>query len=237
MAYHDWINMFQAIVDRNHTASDTHRMTYLQDSVSGKAKSLFKGYSCNPAFNKAALRYLQNHFGDSNYIVNAFNQQIETWPSSTSNNRSVVSIASFLKQLVWNFQSLGFQADLHSTALLKLFKTKVPGNLLMKWTKYAVREKVQTNNVQLFQEWLEIQAKVLKRLQGEHSFLGISTVKDQELKTQNQTSLWSKQNANWGLTSIRQPNCNILPKKLQLFAGTFFGSLPPLPEFSTSWEN
>ena len=50
MAYHDWINMFQATVDRNHTISDTHRMTYLQDSVSGKAKALIKGYSCNPCF-------------------------------------------------------------------------------------------------------------------------------------------------------------------------------------------
>ena len=60
MAYHDWINMFQATVDRNHEISDTNRMTYLQDSVSGKAKALIKGYSCNPAFYKAALRDLQN---------------------------------------------------------------------------------------------------------------------------------------------------------------------------------
>ena len=40
MAYHDWINMFQATVYRNHTISHTHRMTYLQKSyaaiVSGK---------------------------------------------------------------------------------------------------------------------------------------------------------------------------------------------------------
>ena len=107
MAYHDWINMFQATVDRNHTMSDTHRMTYLQDSVSGKAKALIKGYSCNPAFYKAALRDLQNHFGDSNYIVKVFIQQIETWPSSTSNNRSVVSFASFL-QLYSNLSKLKF---------------------------------------------------------------------------------------------------------------------------------
>ena len=98
------------------------------------------------------MRDLQNHFGDSNYFVNAFIQQIETWPSSTNNNRSVVSFASFLKQLVRTFQNLGFQADLHSTALLKLIKTKVPDNLLMKWTEYAVRENVQNNNVHLFQE-------------------------------------------------------------------------------------
>ena len=173
-------------------------MTDLQDLVSGKAKALIKGYSCNPAFYKAALRDFQNHFGDSNYIVNAFIQQIKTWPSSTSNNCSVVSFASFLKNLIRTFRNLGFQADLHSTALLKLIKNKFPDNLLMKWTEYAVRENVQNNNVQLFQEWLEIQAKVLERLQGEHSFLGTSAVKDQDFKTQNQTSLGSKQKAKMG---------------------------------------
>ena len=100
-----------------------------------------------------------------------------------------------MKQLVRTFQNLGFQADLHSITLLKLIKTKVPDNLLMKWSEYGVREIVQNNNVKLFQEWLEIQAKVLERLQREHLFLGTSAVKDQELKTQNQTSLGSKQNA------------------------------------------
>ena len=35
MAYHDWKTFFQAKFDANHTACDAHRMTYLQDSVSG----------------------------------------------------------------------------------------------------------------------------------------------------------------------------------------------------------
>ena len=60
MAYHDWMNMFQAAVDSNHTSSNTHRMTYLQDCVSSKAKALIKGYSCNLAFYEAALMELQN---------------------------------------------------------------------------------------------------------------------------------------------------------------------------------
>ena len=113
---------------------------------------------------------------------------------------------------------MGFQADLHSTALHKLIKTKVPDNLLMKWTEYAVRENVQNNNVQLFQEWLEIQAKALERLQGEHSFLGTSAVKDQEFKTQNQTSLGSKQNAK---------NANILPKNASIVRRNIFWLIAP----------
>ena len=47
--------MFNATVDSNTTISDTHRITYLQNAVTGKAKELIKGYSCNqfPSFTNA----------------------------------------------------------------------------------------------------------------------------------------------------------------------------------------
>ena len=64
MAYHDWINMFQATVDRNHTISHTHRMTYLQKSyaaiVSGKNED-------DKEFTTAtSSRYGQSHSIDKN---------------------------------------------------------------------------------------------------------------------------------------------------------------------------
>ena len=126
---------------------------------------------------------------------------------------------SFLEQLVRTFKSLVFQADFHSTALLKLIKTKIPDNLLLKRTEYAVLENVQNNNVQLFQEWLEIPANVLERLQGEHSFLGTSAVKGQELKTQNQTS---KQNAKMGsdinkTTKLQYPSKSVSIVRRNIF--------------------
>ena len=50
LAFHGWINIFKAFVHDNTSISQTHRITYLQNSVSGKAKDLIRGYSCNPAF-------------------------------------------------------------------------------------------------------------------------------------------------------------------------------------------
>ena len=227
MAYHDWINMFQATVDRNHTISATHRMTYLQDSVSGKAKALIKGYSCNPAFYKAALRDLQNHFGDSNYIVNAFIQQIETWPSSTNNNRSVVSFASFLKQLVRTFQNLGFQADLHSTALLKLIKTEVPDNLLMKWTEYTVVKMFKTTTYICFRSGLKYKLKYWKDYKGSTRFWGRQRSKIRNLRHKIKR-LWEvSKTLKWGLTSIRQPNSNILPKSASIVHRNIFWLIAP----------
>ena len=48
--YHDWINTFKATVHSNLSVTDTHRITYLQNSVSGPAKDIIKGYSYNPTF-------------------------------------------------------------------------------------------------------------------------------------------------------------------------------------------
>ena len=36
LAFHDWINIFKASVHENRSISQTHRITYLQNSVSGK---------------------------------------------------------------------------------------------------------------------------------------------------------------------------------------------------------
>ena len=50
LAFHDWINIFKAYVHENTSISQTHRITYLQNSVSGKTKDFIRGYSCKPAF-------------------------------------------------------------------------------------------------------------------------------------------------------------------------------------------
>ena len=55
LAFHDWINIFKAMVHSNHSVTQTHCITYLQNSVTGRAKDLNRGYSCNPAFYDVAL--------------------------------------------------------------------------------------------------------------------------------------------------------------------------------------
>ena len=71
LQYHDWINTFKATVDSNRSITDTHRITYLQNSVAGPAKDLIKGYSYNPTFYAAALADIEKRFGDADYIVSS----------------------------------------------------------------------------------------------------------------------------------------------------------------------
>ena len=63
LRYYEWINKF-FMVHNNTGITDTHRITYLQNSVSGKAKQITESYSCNPAYYETALNELMIHFGD-----------------------------------------------------------------------------------------------------------------------------------------------------------------------------
>ena len=112
------------MIHHNTSITDTHRITYLQNSVSGKAKDLIHAYSCDPSYYQTALNELINHFGDRTIVVNAFINQLENWQVSHQNKQSFIAFSSFLKRLVQAFQYLGFIADLQSTTLLKKSQRK-----------------------------------------------------------------------------------------------------------------
>ena len=112
LAFHDWINIFKASVHENRSISQTHRITYLQNSVSGKAKDLIRGYSCNPAFYNVALAELESRFGSPQHVVTAYIRCVESWQKVSSLNHTLVSFSTFLKQLNQTFHNLQFTADL-----------------------------------------------------------------------------------------------------------------------------
>ena len=77
LRYLEFINDFFSTVHNNTGINDTHRITYLQNSVSGKAKQIIESYSCKPAYYETALNELRNHFGDPSVVVSAFINQLE----------------------------------------------------------------------------------------------------------------------------------------------------------------
>ena len=123
LAFHGGINIFKASVHDNTSISQTHRITYLQNSVSGKAKDFFRGYSCNLAFYNVALDELESRFGSPQRIVTAYIHRLENWAHISSQNpHTLVSFFTFLKQLVQLFINLRFTADLQSSTVLDIAK-------------------------------------------------------------------------------------------------------------------
>ena len=94
LRYHERINKFFSMVHNSTGITDTHRITYLQNSVSGKAKKIIESYSCNPDYDETALNELINHFRDPIVVVSAFINQLESWHTTDSNNQK--SFVAFL---------------------------------------------------------------------------------------------------------------------------------------------
>ena len=138
--FHEWINNFNTMIYNNPSITDTHRITYLQNSVSGKAKDLINAYSRDPSYYQTALNEIIRHFGDRTIVVNTFINQLKNWQMNFQNKQSFIALSSFLKRLVQAFQYLGFTADLQSTTLIKKAKEKTPHHLVLKWTEHCLTE-------------------------------------------------------------------------------------------------
>ena len=127
------------LVQNNTSFTDTHRNTYLQNTITGKTKDVIQAYSRDPAYYTRALNELMSYFGDPTMVVCAFINHLENWKSTNDyNKQNLVAFASFLKRLVQAFQYLGYAADLQCSTLMKKAKEKVPYNILIKWTEHIV---------------------------------------------------------------------------------------------------
>ena len=138
--FHEWSNNFNTLIHNNAFITDTHRITYLQNSVNGKTKDLIHAYSCDPPDYQTALNELIRHLGDRTIIVKVFINQLENWQMSFQNKLKFFAFSTFVKQFLQAFQYLGFTADLQSTTLIKKAKEKTPHHLFLKWTESCLTE-------------------------------------------------------------------------------------------------
>ena len=173
--FHEWINNFNTMIHINTSITDTHRITNLQNSVSGNAKDLIHAYSCDPSYYQTALNELIRHFVDRTIVVNAFINQLENWEMNFQNKQSFIAFSSFLKRLVQAFQYLGFTADLQSTTLIKKAKEKTPHHFVLKLTEYCLTELSSDPTLVDFQQLLELQAQIYDKVSRESNQRTISS--------------------------------------------------------------
>ena len=89
----------------NTTITDTHRITYFNNAVTGKVKDVIKAYSYDPAYHNTASNELMSCFGDPATVANTLTNQLETWKSTNDYSKQIsVAIASFAKRLVQALQ-------------------------------------------------------------------------------------------------------------------------------------
>ena len=76
-------------------------MSYLQSFVIEPAKECISGFLCNPIFYNDALNELNRRLGNPQNVVNAFNQELETWQRPQANDHTaLISYAALLRKIV-----------------------------------------------------------------------------------------------------------------------------------------
>ena len=181
--FHEWINNFNTMIHNN---ADTHCITYLQNSVIGKAEDLIHAYSFDPYYYQTAVIELIQPFGDPPIIVNTFLNQPENWQMNYQNKQSFIAFSSFLKRLLQAFHYLGCTAYLQSIALIKEKKKQ---HFVLKWIEHRLTELSSDPTLVDFQQWLELQAQICENVGRESNQRTISSqAKVSQLKEpENQT--------------------------------------------------
>ena len=78
-------------------------------------------------------------YGNPKYVVSAFIRELEKFDKLIlSEPQGFIRYAAFLRKLTHNFELNGYTADLNSSNLTRVARSKLPVSLLMKWKEHCV---------------------------------------------------------------------------------------------------
>ena len=136
--WHQWFSFFKATIHNNSGLSDAQKMTYLQNFVTHKARGSISGYAYNGDYYHEAIAELARKFGKPQHIVAAYLDQLEKWPKPRLDEpNSFLSLSSFLRRLVQTFRIHNFEADLKSSAVLRMARTKLNASMIIRWNQHT----------------------------------------------------------------------------------------------------
>ena len=159
MKWIKWCGNFKATVDQS-PMSSAEKLIHLQSLLTEEAKALVDGYGCNSDLYSAALSRLQEHFGNSKRIVNAFLDILSNFRNpNLSNPERFTQYSSLLLTLVDTFQQLGFIHDLHSTINMNRALTKLPNPVRLEWSCYVLEKTITQPSLNALADWLLNYAK------------------------------------------------------------------------------
>ena len=139
LEWNNWFELFQTAIGNNPRLSPVEKITYLQSLCTDNAKSLIESYGTNSSQYEQAIIELVRRYGNPKYVVSAFIRELEKFDKLIlSEPQGFIRYAAFLRKLIHNFDLNGYTADLNSSNLTRLARSKLPVTLLMKWEEHCV---------------------------------------------------------------------------------------------------
>ena len=170
LKWHEWYCYFKSTVRDNLSLSDAQKITYLQNSLTDRAKGSVFGYSFNGELYHDAITELKRRFGRPQFVIAACLDKLERWlKPSTDNRDSLISFAAFLRQLLQTFRLHEFTPDLQSSAVLRVAKEKLSPAMIIKWNENVIRKELVNPNFIHFKNLIDKYAEACGDMPRTHN--------------------------------------------------------------------
>ena len=147
LRYHDWIQSFTALVERRSVRQED-RLHYLKKYLGGEALEAVEGFLLldSPDAYQDAKELLQQRYGDSFTLANAYRDKLEAWPKIQGNDpKALRRYSDFLRQCLAAKESISSLSVLDDDRENHKLLTKLPDWLTIRWARkvaeYQEREK------------------------------------------------------------------------------------------------
>ena len=191
LQWSDWRSRFDFMIG-NTPLSNSQKIAYLRELVTGKAKDAILHFHCNGQFYND---FLERKFGEATTVVNAYIQRLLVHkPPIKGNPESYINYTIFIKGRFHNLQHLEHTADLESTTNLRHVIKKLPSSDLVRWQQYIVNRRIDRPNLLTFYDWLKPIAEAYE-LQEDNDNQQLQTFTTQTNNSKRSTS----QSATWPL--------------------------------------
>ncbi|XP_071944668.1 uncharacterized protein [Antedon mediterranea] len=163
MEYKKFMRQFQARVVRN-TESDDERLYYLEQFTYGEAKKIVNGFSYLDAElgYQAALHELEERYGDTELIANAFVRKALAWPVIKDGNpKALDAFSIFLVECENAVRCVDSMKILEYSENMKKIVKRLPYSLHDKWRSLVqkTKENKQTVAFKLLVQFVKNEAK------------------------------------------------------------------------------
>ena len=162
-----WIGRFKSIVHDQPFLNDNQRLTYLQNAVTGAAKSEIQFLGEDGSNYILALRMLKTRFADSGKIVRAAIVTLKNTPSPhLRDHAGLAKLHQTLRATISTLHRQRFIADLLSETNLSIAVEKLPDVLASKWAMEVQRHEGQGRpNLFDLDRWLSEHVRARQHLE------------------------------------------------------------------------
>lgn len=152
--------MFKSII-QDSSISMYVKMHHLQNSVTGKAKTVIERYRNGGESYGKALEELGSRFGKPSFIIKANLDKLRKCnPMQDDKQQGVRTFKDTLSKAVWTLTRLGYESDLGTEANLFLVTRKLSKELLVKWKEHIKSKGLLPPNLTDFATCLKERAEI-----------------------------------------------------------------------------